>query len=423
MQELNAPFDEATGIPAMPDTWAETGLSLGFLANLALKIASSNPECTSERMAEEIRLPLGISENVMQHLYREKFIEIREQSGFQRNRYTLLDRGWEKARRLLDNNGYIGPAPITLDDYSAGIGWIRRNTKTADAANVAAAFTHLVLSGQQIETLGLVVDSGRSLFLTGPAGCGKTSTAMALHSALRGEAWVPYSLEVDGQIIRVFDPRVHHPVEAPAARYDRRWIKINRPLVGGGGEWTLDSMDLIYAQTLNYYEAPFQVKANNGVLIIDDFGRQRMAPRDLLNRWIISLENRVDYLTLHTGKKIQLPFEQLLVFATNLNPHDLVDEAFLRRIGYRLHFTSPSAATYSRILKEYFALRRLDYDPQFSSWVFTRYENENREMKSCEPRDLVERSLDICKYEKLPRRITADILNRAWNYYFGVGTQ
>jgi len=182
---------------------------------------------------------------------------------------------------------------------------------------------------------------------------------------------------------------------------------------------TLESMDLIYAGHLNFYEAPFQVKANGGVLIIDDFGRQRMEPHDLLNRWIIPLENHVDYLTLHTGKKIEIPFEQLLVFATNLNPKDLVDEAFLRRMGYRLAFTAPSAETYSLILQQYMASRELDYDSKLLMLLFSQYERDQREMKACEPRDLIERCLDICKYENLPRKITLEILERAWNNYFG----
>ena len=373
-------------------------------------------------MAENLKLPMGISENLMQHLYREKYIDIRERSGVQRNRYAMLDRGWDRVQRLLSLNGYIGPAPITLEDYSAGIRWMHQHTETADPANVANAYSHLVLSEQQLKTLGLIVDSRRSLFLTGPPGSGKTSAAIALHAALKGEIWVPYAIEVDGQIIRVFDPHVHHPVAPPEVRYDKRWIKIRRPMVIVGGELTLESMDLIYAGNVNFYEAPFQIKANGGLLVIDDFGRQRMEPHDLLNRWIIPLENRVDYLTLHTGKKIEVPFEQLLVFATNLNIKDFVDQAFLRRMGYRLSFTAPSADTYSLILQRYFAFRELNYDPQFLYRLFARYEQEGREMKACEPRDLVERCLDICKYENLPRRITVDILDRAWNYYFGVSS-
>lgn len=413
-------FDETMAVPQAPDSIEATGLSAGFVSDLALKLVSSDSDCTSERVADKLKLPMGISESILQRLYREKYIDIRDRSGVQRNRYSMLDRGWERVRRLFDINGYIGPAPVTLEDYSAAIGWMHLNTKTARPDDVTAAFSHLVLTDHQLKTLGLVVDSRRSLFLTGPSGSGKTSAAAALHAALRGEVWVPYAIEVDNQVIRVFDPHVHHVLPPPESRHDKRWIKIQRPIVIVGGELTLDAMDLMYAGNLNYYEAPFQIKANCGVLIIDDFGRQRMKPHDLLNRWIIPLENHVDYLTLHTGKKIQVPFEQLLVFATNLDPRDLVDEAFLRRMGYRLNFTTPSAETYSLILQRYFAFRQLPYDPQFLYSLLSRYEKEEREMKSCEPRDLIERCLDICRYENLPKRVTLDILDRAWNYYFGI---
>jgi len=413
-------FDDATKAPVMPETIKETGLDTGFLSDLTLKQVSTDSNCTSQRMSEKIMLPMGIVEDVLQHLYREKLIEILGRTGVQGHRYSMLNKGWERVQRLLSVNAYVGPAPITLDDYSTGIGWMHKNTKTADPEDVTRAYGNLVLSDHELQTLGLIVDSRRSLFLTGPPGCGKTTAAMALHSAMKGEIWIPYAMEVDGQVIRVFDPHVHYRIDVSDVRYDKRWIRIKRPLVIVGGELTLESMDLIFAGNLNYYEAPFQVKANGGVLIIDDFGRQRMEPHDLLNRWIIPLENHVDFLTLHTGKKIQIPFEQLLVFATNLNPADLVDEAFLRRMGYRLAFTAPSAETYALILQQYFSLRDLRYDPQFLYELLRRYEKEDRQMKACEPRDLVERCLDICRYENIPREITPDILNRAWNNYFGM---
>ncbi len=405
----------------MPELLEDTGLDFGFLADLTLKIISSDANCTSERVSEKIKLPMGITERLTHHLYKEKYIEIRERSGMQSQRYSILDRGWERAQRLVTVNGYVGPAPVNLADYSAAVRWMDKRTRTHPSA-VMQAYSDLVLSDRELETLGLIVDSRRSLFLTGPPGSGKTTAAKALHAALQGEIWIPYALEVDGHIIRVFDLHLHRPVEQPGGRYDKRWVKVRRPLVIVGGELTLESMDLIYAGNLNFYEAPFQVKANGGVLIIDDFGRQRMEPHDLLNRWIIPLENHVDYLTLHTGKKIEVPFEQLLVFATNLNTKDLVDEAFLRRMGYRLAFTTPSANTYSLILKKYLASQQLEYKPEILSFLLNRYEGEKREMKSCEPRDLTERCLDICKYENLPREITIDIMERAWCNYFGIAT-
>jgi hypothetical protein len=418
--EIRRVFDEGTLSPAMPELIGDTGLDSGFLADLALKTVSSDTSSTSERVSERIKLPMGITEKLMQYLYREKYIEIRERSGVQSQRYSMLDRGWERVQRLLTMSGYIGPAPVTLDDYTDGVHWLHQNTRTASSADVAHAYSGLVLSDRELQTLGLVVDSRRSLFLTGPPGSGKTTAATALHSALKGDIWVPYALEVDGHVIRVFDPHVHYPVDQPGERYDKRWVKIRRPLVVVGGELTLESMDLIYAGNLNFYEAPFQVKANGGVLIIDDFGRQRMEPHDLLNRWIIPLESHVDYLTLHTGKKIEVPFEQLLVFATNLNPNDLVDEAFLRRMGYRLAFTAPSPETYWQILQKYLDARGLDYDSGLLALLLDKYGEERREMKACEPRDLVERCLDICKYENLPREIKLDIMERAWNSYFGI---
>jgi predicted ATPase with chaperone activity len=411
--------DSELAHPVAPVTIEDSGINVSFLEDLVLKTVSADSNCTSERVAERIKLPLTITEFVMQSLYRQRFIEIRESMGTKLYRYAMLEKGWDRAMHLISINSYIGPAPVTLDEYAAWIRRMNRSARKIDPESVKRAFSHLVLSDRELETLGLVVESRRSLFLTGPPGSGKTSAAKALHATLQGEIWIPYAVEVDNQIIRIFDTHVHHLVAPPEARHDRRWIKIKRPLVIVGGEMTLESMDLIFAGNVNFYEAPFQLKANGGVLIIDDFGRQRVEPQELLNRWIVPLENHIDYLTLHTGKKIEVPFEQLLVFATNLETRQLVDEAFLRRMGYRLAFMTPGEKTYVAILNRYLESSRLAHDPELPAFLLNRYKRENRMMKACEPRDLVERCLDICRYENLPMEITIDIMDRAWYNYFG----
>ena len=406
--------------PEPPLTVEDSGLDFGFLADLALKTVYADTSCTTERAAERLALSLPVVDHLLQHLYRERLTEIRETIGPQNRRYAMLDRGWERVRRLLDVNAYVGPAPVSLDAYSA---MVRRQEVLRDAVTperVESACSDLVLPDSTLQLLGVAANSRRSLFITGAPGNGKTSIARALHQALGGEIWIPRALAVDGNVINVFDSHNHVPADPPPTEpYDPRWIKIQRPLVVVGGELTIESMDLTYDPTVKFYEAPFQVKSNGGTLLIDDFGRQRVQPRDLFNRWIIPLENRVDYLTLHTGKKIQVPFEQLLIFASNLTSGDLAEEAFLRRLGYRLVADSPSAETYGRIFRRAVEARRLRYDRRLLDLLLARYRDEQREMRSCQPRDLIDRCADICHYENRQLILTEPLLERAWLYYFG----
>ncbi|HXG51210.1 MAG TPA: ATP-binding protein [candidate division Zixibacteria bacterium] len=406
-------------LPPVPLSVEATELDFGFLADLALKTVYADTNCTTERASQKLKLPMPLTEQLLQHLYREKFVEIRGLISYGNNRYAMLDRGWQRAQRLLEINGYIGPAPVSLAAYSKMIVEQSASHENIPPRAVQAALSGLVLPDATVQTLGLVVNSRRSLFLTGPSGNGKTTIATALHQAQSGEIWIPYAVEVDGQIIKVFDLHNHVPVDPPEQRYDERWVRIKRPIVVVGGEMTIETMDLIYSETVHFYEAPFQMKANGGTLVIDDFGRQRVEPHDLLNRWIIPLEGRVDYLTLHTGKKIEVPFEQLLIFATNLDPKDLVDDAFLRRMGYRLFINQPNQELYGKIYRNYVEGQGLNYDPAHLEFLFQRYKEENRPLRGCEPRDLIQRCLDICAYENRPREISIDLLALAWSNYFG----
>ena len=407
-------------VPPVPLRVEDTQLDFGFLADLALKTVYADTNCTTERAADKLKLSMKVTEELLQHLYREKFVEIRGLISFGNNRYGMLDRGWQRAQRLLDINGYVGPAPVSLQAYTD---MVLRESSSRDAIKseaVRQVLSGLVLPEPTIQTLGLVAHSRRSLFMSGPSGNGKTTIATALHGAQSGEVWIPYAIEIDGQIIKVFDLHNHEPVPVnDTDRYDERWIRIKRPIVIVGGEMTIETMDLIYSQTVRFYEAPFQLKANGGTLVIDDFGRQRVDPHDLLNRWIIPLEGRVDFLTLHTGKKIEVPFEQLLIFATNLDPSDLVDDAFLRRMGYRLFVNAPTPKTYGEIFQKYVEANGFAYDPKHLEFLFKLYGEEGRPLRGCEPRDLVQRCLDFCKYENRPLELSNELLNLAWRNYFG----
>jgi hypothetical protein len=408
-----------TTAPPVPATAADTGLDFGFLADLALKTVYADTSCTTHHAAQRLALPIGIVDGLLQHLYREHFIEIRETTGPQNRRYAMLDRGWDRVRRLLDLNAYVGAAPVSLGAYTAMVESQETSRPAIDFDAIRAALADLVLPDDTLQLLGVVANSRRSLFVTGAPGNGKTSIARALHSALGGDIWIPKAIEVDGHIINVFDSHNHVATEPPAGPHDQRWIRIKRPLVVVGGELTIESMDLTYDQTVKYYEAPFQLKSNGGTLLIDDFGRQRVQPRDLFNRWIIPLENRVDYLTLHTGKKIQVPFEQLLIFASNLASADLAEEAFLRRLGYRLMVQPPRAETYARIFRQYVEACGLPHDHRLLDRLLERYRHEGRDMRSCHPRDLIERCRDVCRYESRSFALTPELLDRAWLYYFG----
>lgn len=420
MIESALPVQSNAILPTVPPELEDTGLDFGFLADLTLKTVYADTNCTTDRAAEKLKLPLSVTETILQHLYREKFVEIRGLVSFHNNRYAMLDRGWERAHRLLDVNGYIGPAPVSLQAYTEMVRRQNQGREPVSPELVRRALSSLVLSESTIQTLGLVANSRRSLFMTGPSGNGKTTIATALHGAQSGEIWIPYGIEVGGQVIKVFDAHNHIPVDPPSAgRYDERWIRIKRPLVIVGGEMTIETMDLIYSDTVRFYEAPFQLKANGGTLVIDDFGRQRVDPHDLLNRWIIPLEGQVDYLTLHTGKKIEVPFEQLLIFATNLDVKDLVDDAFLRRMGYRLYVTPPTQEIYGAIFKDYVESHGLKYDPTHVDYLLRRYEEEKRPLRCCEPRDLIQRCIDLCNYENRPHDVSKELLAVAWKNYFG----
>lgn len=407
--------------PATPEEVADTGIPNAFLGDLALKHVAALAEPTTDSVAERLRLPRALTEELLYQLYREKLIEMRLQSAVGATLYAMLDHGWERVKRLQSQNGYLGPAPVSLDDYSYMMRLQAIPTKPASYETVRQAFSDLVLPDSLLQTLGCVINSRSSLFLTGLPGTGKTAVSERMNAALFGSIWIPHAVEIDGEIIRIFDAHSHRavPEKDTAVEHDRRWVEIERPLIIVGGELTLDNTDLAWSQSARFYEAPFQVKSNGGTLVIDDFGRQRVAPTDLLNRWILPLERRVDFLTLHNGKKIEVPFEQLVVFSTNLDERELVDDAFLRRMGYRARVEPPTPKAYCEIFKRVAEDRKVAVDQDCLDHLLHKYSAEQRVMKGCEPRDLLNKVNDICLFEGKTVRLNTELIDLAWGNYFG----
>jgi hypothetical protein len=406
----------------------ETGLTMGFLADLVVKLLYYQGQGVSGfEISDAVHLPFtGVLEPVMDFLKAEQFCEVTGSGGFGESgyQYTISDKGSGKARELLERNMYVGPAPVTLDQYKHGVHLQALRQVTVHQQEMRQALSHLVLAEKTVNQIGPAANSARSLFLFGPPGNGKTSIAQAIGSVvMQGAIFIPYAIIVEGQIIRVYDQVNHRVVETqrkPSSRtLDRRWILVRRPMVVAGGELTLETLDLVYNPVSKTYEAPYQVKANGGMLLIDDFGRQLVRPRDLLNRWIVPLENKVDYLTLETGSKIEVPFDVLIAFSTNLEPRDLVDEAFLRRIRHKIHVGNPSFEQYRELFKRYCQLKRVPYDEQGLVYILKEYyQKRHIEPRACHPRDILDELIDIARYLEVSPSMRMDLLRQACESYF-----
>jgi predicted ATPase with chaperone activity len=422
--------------PPPPRSVLDTGLELELIVDLVLKTVSFMTTFTLQEVTERIRLPIPIVDRALEVLRREKLCEVKGGTDYARTsyRFTVTALGRERAQKPMAQSDYIGPAPVSLDDYQTMVESQSIKTAFVNQENIKRAFSHLVVNPQILNQLGPALNSGKSIFLYGPSGNGKTTIAETIASLFDDSIYIPYAIEVDRQIIRIYDPSAHQKISDESSAspssvseetdpsensYDHRWVLCKRPIVMIGGELTLEMLDLEFDEISKFYEAPLQLKANGGSFIVDDFGRQILRPRELLNRWIVPLERRTDFLTLHTGKKFEVPFDELIIFSTNIDPKELVDEAFLRRIRYKIEIGHPTSEEYGAIFKSVCDQNGIEFKSDVLDFLFKEcYQKVKTPLNACHPRDLIDQVIDITRYRETQPVLTKELIAEAWANYF-----
>ncbi len=409
--------------PRPPMTLRDAGLEPALVEDLVLKHLLSLGEFKMADVAERVKLPISIVASVLEEHRRENLIEVKGSASFTRTSYVfrLTEAGRRKGQELLEQCRYAGPSPVSLEEYSE---MVRRQTVKNIAGSEDAlrnALSGLVVNEQVINRLGPAMISGQAIFIYGPSGNGKTSIAEAVGRAMPENIYAPYAVAVAGRIVSLFDPACHVQVQpqGEGEECDPRWTLIKRPVVNTGGELSMNMLDLKYSHTSKYYEASLQMKANNGLFILDDFGRQQVDPISILNRWLVPLERQIDHMTLQSGSKFVIPFDVLVIFSTDLDPKDLLHEAFLRRLRYKIRIDRPSEEEYLTIFKNACKSSEIDFSQEVYSYLEGQwYGARGIERNACHPRDLIDLIVTHSRYYQKPAALTLESISAACAEYF-----
>ncbi|GAA4422480.1 AAA family ATPase [Bremerella cremea] len=413
--------------PEEPKTLEDTQLSQTLVESIILKLYLNIGSMSGRKTAEHICLPFGVVEGILTSLRTRQLITHCGSAPLNDYTYTLTDQGRSRGQTYMQSCAYFGPAPVSLDDYITSVEAQSVRNETPREEDLQRAFEGLSVEPGLFDRLGPAVNSGAGLFLYGAPGNGKTTLAKRITACYGQEIWIPRTIVEDGQFVKLYDSAFHEAVDVEensiikADNFDHRWVKIRRPTVVVGGELTMDSLEIRFDPINNICEAPLQMKSNCGSLLIDDFGRQRMQPQELLNRWIVPLENRVDYLALPNGKKIQVPFEQLIIFSTNLEPSDLTDDAFLRRIPYKIEVEDASQEEFHKLFEIFSRQFNCRYDEDsIKHLIDNHYVPTNRPLRRCQPRDLLTQIRNYCVYKGFPMEMRPEYFDLVVGSYFTV---